>query len=538
MSEFDYIVVGAGSAGCVLANRLSENGRHRVLLLEAGGSDKKFWLQVPIGYGKSFYDPKVNWMYRTEPDPGLGSRESYWPRGKVLGGSSSINAMVYVRGQPEDFDGWQAQGNSGWGWGDVLPYFKKLEDHAFGASDYHGSGGPVHVSDVSKHVHPLCDVYIKAGQEIGLPFNEDFNGKSQEGVGLYQITTRDGFRMSAARAYLWPARKRNNLQIEIHAHVTRLLFEGTRVVGIEYEQNGVRKEARAGREVILSAGAINSPQILQLSGIGPAPVLSSAGTEVRLDSAAVGQNLRDHLGVDYLYRSRLPTLNNELYPWWGKLFAGMKYVLLRRGPLVLSVNQGGGFFRTRPDLARPNMQLYFSPVSYLKAPPGVRPLMSPDPYAAFFVGISPCQPTSLGYLKIRSNDPMQHPEIRPNYLSTAHDIEEMLDGVRYLRKLAQTPSLSAIIEEEIEPGAAAQTAGDLLKDIRQRASSVFHPVGTCKMGAEADGAVVDHRLKVHGLQQLRVIDASIFPTLTSGNTNAAAIMVGEKGADLVLEDAR
>jgi len=537
MSDFDYIVVGAGSAGCVLANRLSENGRHRVLLLEAGGSDKRFWIQVPIGYGKSFYDSRVNWMYRTEPDPGLGSRESYWPRGKVLGGSSSINAMVYIRGHPEDFDDWQAQGNPGWGWRDVLPYYKKMEDHAFGAGAYHGVGGPMHVSDVSKHVHPLCDVYIKAGQEAGLPVNTDFNGETQEGVGLYQINTRNGFRVSSARAYLWPTRSRRNLRIETHAHVSRLLFEGTRATGIEYMQRGVRKQALAGREVILSAGAINSPQILQISGIGPESVLRSAGVEVRLDRAAVGQNLRDHLGVDYLYRSRRPTLNNELYPWWGKLYAGLKYVLLRRGPLVLSVNQGGGFFRTRPELTRPNMQLYFSPVSYLKAPPGVRPLMSPDPYAAFFVGISPCQPTSFGYLRIRSRDPMQHPEIVPNYLSTEHDVEEMLDGVRYLRKLASMPSLSAIIEEELEPGSAVQATDELLEDIRQRASSVFHPVGTCRMGPDPDGAVVNHRLQVHGLQRLRVMDTSIFPTLTSGNTNAPAVMIGEKGADLVLEDA-
>lgn len=344
--------------------------------------------------------------------------------------------------------------------------------------------------------------------------------------------------MSAARAYLWPARGRRNLRVEIHAHVTGLLFHGTRVTGVEYLQNGARKQARAGREVILSAGAINSPQILQLSGIGPASILRSAGVEVRLDNAAVGRNLRDHLGVDYLYRSRRPTLNNELNPWWGKLFAGMKYVLLRRGPLVLSVNQGGGFFRTRPELTRPNMQLYFSPVSYLRAPPGVRPLMSPDPYAAFLVGISPCQPTSQGYLQIRSGDPMQHPEIHPNYLSTEHDIQEMLEGVRYLRRLAATPSLSAIIEDELEPGATVQTADALIDDVRRRASSVFHPVSTCMMGPAGNGGVVDHQLRVHGLQCLRVIDASIFPTLTSGNTNAPAIMVGEKGADLVLDDAR
>jgi len=538
LSEFDYIVVGAGSAGCVLANRLSENGRHRVLLLEAGGSDKRFWIQLPIGYGKSFYDPGVNWMYMTEPNPGLGMRESYWPRGKVLGGSSSINAMVYIRGQAQDFDAWQALGNPGWGWQDVLPYFKKLEDHAFGASAYHGSGGPLRVSDVSRHVHPLCEVFIQAGREAGLPPNPDFNGETQEGVGLYQINTRGGFRLSSARAYLWSAARRRNLRVETHAHAARLLFKGTRATGVEYIHKGRRCRALARKEVILSAGAINSPQILQLSGVGPAQVLKSAGVEVRLDNTAVGANLQDHLGVDYLYRSRRPTLNNELYPWWGKLFAGLKYVVLRRGPLVLSVNQGGGFFRTRPELARPNMQLYFSPVSYLKAPPGVRPLMSPDPYAAFFVGISPCQPSSRGHLAVRSGDPLEHPDIRPNYLDTEHDRREMLDGVRFLRRLAETPALSALIEEEIEPGRGAQSEEDLLDDIRRRASSVFHPVGTCKMAPRDAGGVVDHRLRVHGLAGLRVIDASIFPTLTSGNTNAPTIMVGAKGADMVLADAR
>jgi choline dehydrogenase len=536
MSEFDYIVVGAGSAGCVLANRLSESGRHRVLLLEAGGTDKRFWLQVPIGYGKSFYDRRVNWMYMTEPEPGLAGRQSYWPRGKVLGGSSAINAMVYIRGQAQDYDDWAARGNPGWSWADVLPVFKRLEDHAWGASDHHGAGGPLHVADVSRHLHPLCDVYLKACQEAAVPLNKDFNGASQEGAGLYQITTRGGFRMSSARAYLWSAKRRHNLRIETGAQATGLIFDGRRVTGVTYRQAGHDKRAMARTEVILSAGSVNSPQLLQLSGIGPAPVLRSAGIELRLESPAVGCNLHDHLGVDYLYRSRRPTLNNELHPWWGKLFAGLKYVLLRRGPLCLSVNQGGGFFRTRPELERPNMQLYFSPVSYLKAPPGVRPLMNPDPYAAFLLGISPCRPTSHGTLRIRSADPFEYPEIRPNYLSTDHDVQEMLEGVQFLRRLAQTPALSAIVEAELQPGTEVQTTEALIADIRQRASTVFHPVGTCMMGPDPRTAVVDHRLRVHGLQGLRMCDASIFPTLISGNTNAAAIMVGEKGADLILED--
>ena len=538
MSDFDYIVIGAGSAGCALANRLSESGRHRVLLLEAGGSDKRFWLQVPIGYGRSFYDRRVNWMYRTEAEPGLAGRAIYWPRGKTLGGSSSINALVYIRGHPADYDDWEARGNPGWGWQDVLPYFKRMEDHAWGADAHHGCGGPLHVSDVSQHVHPLCDVYLKACQEAGIPFNRDFNGASQEGAGVYQITTRGGLRMSSARAYLWPVRTRGNLRIETRAQSTRMILDGSRVTGVEYLQKGRRKLVRAGREVILSAGAINSPQLLQLSGIGPAEVLSEAGIEVRHDSPAVGRNLYDHLGIDYRYKARRPTLNNELHPWWGKLYAGMKYLLLRRGPLCLSINQGGGFYRTRAALARPNMQLYFSPLSYLKAPPGVRPLMSPDPYPGFAIGISPCRPSSHGWLRIRSADPFEAPEIRPNYLSSEGDVREMLEGVRFLRRLAATAALSEIIESELQPGPEAQTDEALIEDIRQRATTVFHPVGTCMMGADPGATVVDHRLRVHGVSGLRVIDASVFPSLISGNTNAAAIMVGEKGADLVLEDAR
>ncbi|WP_282605238.1 GMC family oxidoreductase [Pelagibius sp. Alg239-R121] len=535
--DYDYIIIGAGSAGCVLANRLSENGRYRVLVLEAGGSDRRFWIQMPIGYGKSFYDKSVNWMYRTNPDPGLANREGYWPRGKVIGGSSSINAMVYIRGQAEDFDTWKELGNPGWGWQDVLPYFKKSEDNARGADQWRGTGGPLHVADVSEHVHPLNQVYIDAAHEAGLRRNDDFNGESQEGVGLYQITTRNGIRMSAARAFLHPAMTRVNLRVESKAHTTRILFEGRKAIGVEYRKNGQLHQAHAGREVILSAGSINSPQLLQLSGIGPAEVLKPLGIEVLQDSPAVGRNLQDHLGVDHLYRARKPTLNNELHPWHGKLWAGMKYLLLRRGPLCLSVNQGGGFFRTRPDIERPNMQLYFSPVSYIKAPPGKRPLMSPDPYPGFLLGISPCRPTSRGYLQIRASDPTVYPEIHPNSLSTNHDVQEMLEGVRFLRKLAATASLSALIEEELQPGTGVESDEAMIEDIRQRSSTVFHPVSTCRMGSNPTQNVVDHRLKVHGLQNLRVIDASVFPSVTSGNTNAPTIMVGEKGADLVLEDA-
>ncbi len=534
--RFDYIVVGAGSAGCVLANRLTADGRSRVLLLEAGGSDRRFWIRTPIGYGKSFYDRRVNWMYQAGPCPGIADRTSYWPRGKVFGGSSSINAMVYIRGFRSDFDRWRALGNPGWGWHDVLPYFKRAEDNALGADELHGTGGPLHVSDIARDAHPLCQVYLAACSERRLPVRRDLNGADTECVGLYQVTVRKGIRESSATAYLHPALGRRNLVVKSGAHAARILFEGQTAVGVEYLQDGVMQTALAAGEVILAAGAVNSPQVLQLSGIGPGEVLRRNGIDVVHDAPAVGRNLQDHLGLDHLYRARCPTLNSELYPWWGKLRAGIHYVLFRRGPLSLSVNQGGGFVRSRPSLQEPNLQLYFSPLSYVRAPPGKRPLMSPDPFPGFLLGYSVCRPSSRGYLQIKSPDPLESPEIHPNYLATADDVGQMLEGARFLRWLAGTKAMSSIIDEELTPGASVVTEEALIEDIRQRSTTVFHPVGTCAMGPDPNRFVVDHKLQVHGVRRLRVIDASIFPTLTSGNTNAPAIMVGEKGADLVLAD--
>ncbi|HET6161003.1 MAG TPA: GMC family oxidoreductase N-terminal domain-containing protein [Dongiaceae bacterium] len=537
MTEYDHIIVGAGSAGCVLANRLTANGRYRVLLLEAGPTDRRFWIQVPIGYGKTYYDPTVNWMYQSEPIPGLCGRTNYFPRGKVLGGSSSINAMVYSRGQAGDFDDWAALGNPGWGWADVLPIYRRMEDHALGAGPFHGAGGPLHVSTIEDAAHPLTRRYLKAGQEAGLRFNPDLNGETIEGVGLYQINTRDGFRMSAARAYLKPARNRPNLRIETEALATRILFEGKRAVGVAYERHGQSCEARAGRDVILSGGSINSPQLLQLSGVGPEDLLRSCGIGVLHHSPAVGRNLQDHLCFDHVYRSKVPTLNDVFYPWWGKLWAGLHYILARRGPLSLSVNQGGGFFRARPDSERPDIQLYFSPLTYEKAMPGTRALTRTDPFPGFIMSVSPCRPTSRGHLQVRSADPREAPAIHPNYLSTNHDVEELLAGARFLKRLAETPSIAAIIAEELKPGRSIQSDEECIADIRARSYSVFHPVSSCRMGPDPAESVVDHRLRVHGLANLRVVDASIFPTVTSGNTNAPAIMVGEKGADLILADA-
>jgi choline dehydrogenase len=532
---FDYIIVGGGSAGCVLANRLSASGRHSVLLLEAGGSDRRPWLRVPIGYGKSFYEPRVNWMYRTEPDPGLAGRSGYWPRGKVLGGSSSINAMVFMRGLPGDFDDWAALGNTGWGWADVLPWFRRIEDSDLGPGPLRGQGGPLHVSDVRHAVHPLCATYLEAGRQMGLPLSDDLNGATPEGVGIYQITTRGGFRESASTAWLRPALGRASLAVRTGAVAQRVLLAGRRATGVQYLAGGRLHEVTARREVILAAGAINSPQLLLRSGVGPGAELQALGLPVRADLPAVGRHLQDHLCIDHLYRSRVPTLNNLLGSWHGKLRVGLQYLLRRSGPLALSVNQGGGYARSREGLARPDLQLYFSPLSYLRARPGQRELMRPDPYPGFLLGAQPCRPTSRGWLQLDPRAPDGPPRITPNSLATEQDRSDMLAATQFLRRLAATPAFDAVIAQELLPGAAVQSDEALAEDIRQRASTVFHPVGTCRMGPRADDAVVDPRLRVHGLQGLRVIDASVFPSLTSANTNAPVLMLAEKGAALVLE---
>jgi choline dehydrogenase len=536
--RYDYIIVGAGSAGCVLANRLTENGRHKVLLLEAGPSDRRFWVQLPIGYGKTFYDPNLNWMYQSEPIPGLNGRTNYVPRGKLLGGSSSINAMVYSRGQAGDFEDWEAMGNTGWGWKEVLQTYRKMEDHELGSGPFHGAGGPLHVSDISKAVHPLSHIYVKAGQEAGLKYTSDLNGETIEGVGLYQINTKNGMRWSSSRAYLWPARSRSNLRVVTGAFATRILFEGKRATGVAYRRHGQDATAFANREVILSGGSVNSPQLLQLSGVGPADLLKRVGVAVHHESPAVGGYLQDHVCYDYIFKASRPSLNNDLYPWWGKLRVGLQYLLTRTGPLSLSVNQGGGYFRSRPDLPRPNIQLYFSPLTYEKTPPGVKKLMGPDPFPGFILSISPCRPTSRGHLEIKSSDPGQPPAIHLNLMSTNHDVQELLEGARFMRKLASAPSMTSIIVEELKPGPGRDSDDEVIADIRARSYSVFHPCGTCRMGPDPRKAVVDPRLRVHGLSGLRIVDSSIFPTVTSGNINAPSIMVGERGAEFVLEDAR
>ena len=540
MMEYDYIVIGAGSAGCVLANRLTADRAHSVLLLEAGGSDRSPWIQVPIGYGRTFNDRRYNWMYEAEPDAALGGRRQFVPRGKVLGGSSSINAMVYVRGQPADFDDWAAAGNPGWSWAEVLPYFRKLEDHPGGESEYHGVGGPVRVSDVSAQVHPLCGLFLEACARLGIPQTPDFNGALPEGAGLWQVTIKDGVRVSTANAYLKPVRSRSNLEVLTRAQATRLLFEGRRATGVEFLRDGARASARGRREVIVSAGAINSPQLLELSGVGDAQLLRRFEIPLLADSPAVGRGLQDHLAVSYFYRSRVATLNDQLAPFLGKVRAALTYVLAgRRGPLAMSVNQAGAFLRSRPGLARPNMHIYFNPASYSTTTlDASRRLLNPDPYPGFLMSFNTCRPSSRGSVHIRSPEPVASPAIALNSLATDADVQDVFEGARLLRRISASEPLASIIETEREPGSAVRSDAEVLADFRKRAGSVFHDCGTCAMGPDPRRAVVDARLRVHGVRSLRVADAAIFPNITSGNTNAAVIMLGEKAADLILEDSR
>ncbi|RED44272.1 GMC family oxidoreductase [Aestuariispira insulae] len=532
MEEFDFIVIGAGSAGCVLADRLSADGRNKVLVLEAGGSDRKFFIKMPIGYGKLFYDEKVNWKYETEPVDGLAGRTSYWPRGRVIGGSSSINAMCYVRGLPSDFNDWRDMGNPGWGWQDVLPYFKRSETFVDRDGNSHG-GGPLYVSDVYRDMHPLKEHYKAAAREMGLPVSDSMID-DPEGIGFYQINTKNGVRCSAADAFLRPAMKRGNVKLESNAEVTRVLLDGKMATGVEYVQGGVRFKAAARREVIVSGGAINSPKLLQLSGVGPSDLLRKHGIEVVLDQKNVGANLQDHLGISYFYRATVPTLNNQLTPWWGKLLLGMRYVLTRSGPLSLSVNQGGGFVKSDEKQKRPNLQLYFNPISYRTETSGERRLMHPDPYPGFIMSFQPCRPSSRGHLEIRSGNPVDKPAIHPNYLSTNQDIEDVIAGGRLIQRMAGTPTIQKLVKAAEGPDVSTMNDEEIVQDFRERSGSIFHPVSTCMMGPDPQSSVVDSKLRVHGLERLRIVDASVFPTVTSGNTNAPTIMVGQKAAEEIL----
>lgn len=537
MDESDYIIIGAGSAGSTLANRLSANSRHQVTVLEAGGSDRRFFVQMPLGYGKLFYNPAVNWMYQAEPDPGLNNQRDHIPRGKVLGGSSSINAMVWMRGHPEDYAEWGAE-NPGWGWDEVLKAYLEIEDNEAGGNEYRGQGGPLFISRNRKGLHWLVEDYIKACGEAGLPYNEDFNGKSQEGAGTYQMTIKGRRRNSAARAFLRPAMRRPNLRVETHAQVTKILIEQGRATGVEYIQHGQRKILKARAEVILCGGAINTPQLLQLSGIGEGALLQSLGLPVVVENRNVGQHLTDHHGINYTWRMKVPTYNNILRPWFGKALMGLWYLALGGGPLAKSINHGGGFFRTRAELTRPNMQLYMQAFSTLLPKAGERPLLTPDPFPGLSLGLSNCRPTSRGEIRITSPDPLAHPKIIPNAFATEEDIEEMLLAVKFLRKIAAQPSFARWIEEELRPGPEVQSDEALIDDFRQRSGTVYHPSCTARMGRTPETSVIDNKLRVHGVKGLRVADAASFPNLIAGNTNAPAIMLGWKAGEIILADGK
>lgn len=534
MGEFDYIIIGAGSAGCVLADNLSRSGRDRVLVLEAGGTDERFWIRTPLGYGRTFADPHMNWNYQTEPDPGLAGRKAFWPRGRVIGGSSSINALVYFRGLPGDFDDWSAQGARGWDWKEVSTCFERIECQIDARGHAKGQG-PMFVTQVDPQLHPTCRYFFEAASQAGLPATDDMNGPSPEGVGYYRITTHQGRRWSAADAFLRPALRRKHLELRTEATVSRILFDDRKAIGVEYLQGSQLRQSRARRGVILCAGAVNSPQILQLSGVGPGSLLNRFGIPVVLDHPAVGRQLQDHLAITYSYRATQPTLNDELRGSWRKLRAGLQYLLWHRGLLSLSVNHAGGLVRAEPGANRPDFQLYFNPMTYA-AGDAQRSRIEPDRFPGFMLSHQPTRPTSRGRIEIASSDFRAPPAIFPEYLSTEKDREDVLKGGALLKRLEQTDSMRALIAEPCEPRLADMDAARMLEDFRSRAATVYHPVGTCRMGTDAGSSVVSPSLEVHGLRGLHVVDASVFPSITSANTHAPTLMVAQKASDLILAE--
>jgi choline dehydrogenase len=529
--DADFIVVGAGSAGCVMAARLSEDPRTSVVLLEAGGDDWNRWIHIPLGFGKTFADPSVNWCYETEPDTGAGGRKIYWPRGKVLGGSSSINGMVYIRGQHEDFDLWRQMGCAGWSAQDVLPYFKRAEHQTRGPDDWHGTDGPLAVSDVPDK-HQICEAFIRACNDLGFPFNADFNGATQDGVGYHQTTTRNGRRCSTAVGYLKPVAQRRNLRVVTGALAEHILFEGRRAVGVAFRRDGFPVTARARREVILCGGAINSPQLLLLSGVGPQQHLTDLGIPVVHHLPGVGQAMQDHYSAPIKLKCRYPITVNDIMLSPAKMLrTGLDYYLRRRGAMAAISAQVALFARTRAELATPDIKMSISIFS------ADRPQDGLHKFSGFTVIVYQLRPESRGEIRLKSSRPEDAPAIFPNYLATETDRRTITDGLLLGRRLLATPHLQHYVAEEFLPGPQVQTDAQILEHARNRGGTVFHPTSTCKMGIDTM-AVVDPELRVQGIGGLRVVDASVMPTVVSGNTNAATIMIGEKAADLVRQQQR
>ncbi len=534
MDEFDYIVTGAGSAGCVLANRLSASGEHKVLLLEAGGKDSSFWIHVPMGYAKTFVDPKVNWMFESEPEERLNGRTMYQPRGKVLGGTSSINGMIYMRGHAADYDQWRQLGNEGWDYDSVLPYFRKAEDNERGGDEFHGEGGPLRVSN-QPYDWEIGRALLDACKQAGIPENQDFNGKTQEGCGYYQTTTNNKRRWSTAAAYLNPARSRPNLTIEIRAHATRVIMESGRAAGVEYRTRAGLKTAKARGEVIVSGGAFGSPHLLQLSGIGSGEHLREMGIEVQHDLPGVGSNLQDHFNTFCTYKlSKNLSLNSLQYSFVDRMAAGARYVFLRNGPMTGNGLYVGALVRSDPRFERPDLQMNISAWSTIER---TRTGIISHPHPGISISPVHLRPEGRGTVRLGAKDPLAPPKIHFNFMKSDYDMQVMLYGIRLARQIVRQQSMQKLLVEETSPGIRVRTDEDMIADTRARGVSNLHPVGTCGMGS-GPMAVVDPRLRVHGLRGLRVVDASIMPVIVAGNTNAPTIMIAEKASDMILQDAK